>query len=72
MKYMNIYNILSVCINLLLILIILLRSPNEQSLQEILGPLPIFENSNKAKQFIDKGIQILTILYFIFGIFFYS
>ncbi|CAM9092152.1 unnamed protein product [Discosporangium mesarthrocarpum] len=66
----NIYSIISICINLILILIILIRSPNEQSLQEILGPIPIFDSWNKAKQSIDRVIQILTIFYFMFGLFF--
>nr|YP_011007042.1 hypothetical protein V2492_pgp057 [Phaeostrophion irregulare]WAM64329.1 hypothetical protein [Phaeostrophion irregulare] len=67
---MNILSILSICINLLIILIILVRSPNEQSLQENLGPFQFFESSSKAESSIDNLIKLLTIMYFVVGLFF--
>ncbi len=63
-------NILSIFFNCLLILIIVLRSPNEQSLQENLSSFQIFESSSKAEQSLDKLLIILTFLYFLFGILF--
>lgn len=63
-------NILSIFFNCLLILIIILRSPNEQSLQENLSSFQFFESSSKAEQSLDKLLITLTFLYFMFGIFF--
>lgn len=63
-------NILSIFFNCVLILIIILRSPNEQSLQENLSSFQFFESSSKAEQFLDKLLIGLTFLYFIFGVFF--
>nr|YP_009455784.1 hypothetical protein [Dictyopteris divaricata]YP_010205290.1 hypothetical protein LK366_pgp101 [Grateloupia livida]AQZ25001.1 hypothetical protein [Dictyopteris divaricata]UAV85859.1 hypothetical protein [Grateloupia livida] len=63
-------NVLSIITNIFLILIIILRSPNEQSLQENLNPFPFFESSSKAERSLDKFIFVLTTLYFLFGIFF--
>lgn len=64
MNSATIFGIFSILINLLLILIILVRSPNEQSLQENLEPFKIFESSSQAEKSIDKFIQLLTALYF--------
>jgi len=64
MNYTTIFGILSILINILLILIILIRSPNEQTLQENLEPFKIFESSSRAERSLDKLIQTLTILYF--------
>ncbi|CAL8412504.1 unnamed protein product [Dictyota dichotoma] len=63
-------NMLSIFFNCLLILIIILRNPNEQSLQENLSSLQFFESSSKAEQSLDKLLISLTFLYFVFGIFF--
>lgn len=63
-------NILSIFFNCLLILIIILRSPNEQSLQENLSSFQFFDSSSKAEQFLDKLLITLTFLYFMFGILF--
>lgn len=63
-------NTLSIFFNFFLILIILLRSPNEQSLQENLSPFQFSESSSKIGQFLDKFLILLTVFYFIFGIFF--
>ena len=65
---MNFFGLLSILLNTLLISIILIRSPNEQSLQENLTPFKLFESSIRAERSIDKLIQILTILYFILAI----
>jgi protein translocase SecG subunit len=54
-------------VNILLILLILIRSPDEQSLQEILGPLKLFDSSGSAEKRLDQTILILVILYFIIG-----
>ena len=54
-------------INLILIVLILIRSPNEQSLQETLGPLNLFDSSGSAEKNIDKLILILVISYFLIG-----
>ena len=68
MNYMTLFGLLSILLNILLILTILIRSPNEQSLQENLTPFNLFESSKQAETSIDKLIQILTILYFLVAI----
>jgi len=65
---MNFFSLFSILLNILLISIILIRSPNEQSLQENLTPFKLFESSRRAETSIDKSIQLLTILYFILAI----
>lgn len=65
MNSMNIFGVFSIVLNILLVLIILIRSPNEQSLQENLAPFKFFESSSRAEKSIDNFIQLLTILYFI-------
>jgi preprotein translocase subunit SecG len=64
---MAIINSIWLSINIILILLILIRSPNEQSLQETIGPLKLFDSSGSAEKTIDNGIQILIISYFIIG-----
>nr|QXI87893.1 Ycf47 [Sargassum henslowianum] len=61
---MKFISIISILVNFFLVLIILVRSPNEQSLQENLDPFKIFESSSKAENSIDSLIKILTIIYF--------
>nr|QJC59334.1 Ycf47 [Sargassum horneri]QNU09307.1 Ycf47 [Sargassum horneri]QNU09445.1 Ycf47 [Sargassum horneri] len=61
---MKFLSIISIIVNFFLVLIILIRSPNEQSLQENLDPFKIFESSSKAENSIDNLIKILTIIYF--------
>nr|YP_003289218.1 Chloroplast conserved hypothetical protein [Ectocarpus siliculosus]CAT18786.1 Chloroplast conserved hypothetical protein [Ectocarpus siliculosus]CAV31249.1 Chloroplast conserved hypothetical protein [Ectocarpus siliculosus] len=68
MNYTTIFSIISILLNILLISIILIRSPNEQSLQENLAPFKFFESSSRAEKSIDKLIQILTIFYFIIAL----
>nr|YP_009736251.1 hypothetical protein SlomFM_052 [Scytosiphon promiscuus]YP_010147437.1 hypothetical chloroplast protein [Scytosiphon lomentaria]QDM58338.1 hypothetical protein SlomFM_052 [Scytosiphon promiscuus]QDM58481.1 hypothetical protein SlomM_052 [Scytosiphon promiscuus]QQP22269.1 hypothetical chloroplast protein [Scytosiphon lomentaria]WAM64576.1 hypothetical protein [Scytosiphon lomentaria] len=68
MNYMTIFGILSIVLNIVLILVILVRSPNEQSLQENLAPFKLFESSSRAEKSIDKFIQLLTILYFLLAL----
>ena len=63
-------SIVSIILNIILVFIILIRSPNEQSLQEIIGSLSIFESSRQAENTIDRVLQILVIFYFIFGLLF--
>nr|YP_011005637.1 hypothetical protein V2479_pgp055 [Cutleria multifida]WAM62641.1 hypothetical protein [Cutleria multifida] len=65
---MNILSTLSILTNLILILVILIRSPNEQSLQENLNPFKLFESSSKAEKSIDKLIQVLTFFYFVIAL----
>nr|YP_009730778.1 hypothetical protein Coka_050 [Cladosiphon okamuranus]QAY81015.1 hypothetical protein Coka_050 [Cladosiphon okamuranus] len=65
---MTFFSLFSILLNILLILIILIRSPNEQSLQENLIPFKLFESSRRAETSIDKLLQILTILYFTIAI----
>jgi protein translocase SecG subunit len=64
---MSVINSIRLIINIFLILLILIRSPNEQSLQEIIGPLKLFDSSGNAEKTIDKLIQILIITYFLLG-----
>nr|YP_009505196.1 hypothetical protein Petal_051 [Endarachne binghamiae]AXC47151.1 hypothetical protein Petal_051 [Endarachne binghamiae] len=68
MNSMTLFGILSIMLNILLILIILIRSPNEQSLQENLAPFRLFESSSRAEKSIDKVIQLLTIGYFLLAL----
>lgn len=65
---MTFFGLFSILLNILLISIILIRSPNEQSLQENLTPFKLFESSRRAETSIDKSIQTLTILYFLVAI----
>ena len=64
------FGVFSILINLLLILIILIRSPNEQTLQENLEPFKLFESSSRAERSLDKLIRILTIIYFSVALFY--
>lgn len=68
MNYTTIFGVFSIFLNISLILIILVRSPNEQSLQENLEPFKLFESSSQAERSIDKLIKILTIFYFIIAL----
>nr|QWK41814.1 hypothetical protein [Protohalopteris sp.] len=65
---MSILSTLSIFINVVLIILIIIRSPDEQSLQENLGPLQFFESSSEAESTLDNLIKILTFLYFILGL----
>lgn len=64
---MSIFASIWLVINIILILLILIRSPNEQSLQEILGSLKVFENSTNLEKTIDNLIIIFVVIYFIIG-----
>lgn len=64
---MSILNSIWLVVNIILILLILIRSPDEQSLQETLGPLKLFDSSGSAERRIDQMIQVLVIAYFIIG-----
>nr|YP_011006193.1 hypothetical protein V2485_pgp060 [Dictyotopsis propagulifera]WAM63197.1 hypothetical protein [Dictyotopsis propagulifera] len=66
----NILNLISIFSNFLLILIIIIRSPNEQSLQENLSSFQLFESSSKAERTLDLLIFGFTTLYFLFNIIF--
>lgn len=67
---MSILNTLAILINVVLIILILIRSPDEQSLQENLGPFQFFESSSQAQNSLDNLIKILTFFYFILGLIF--
>jgi len=67
---MSILNTLAILINVVLIILILIRSPDEQSLQENLGPFQFFESSSQAQNSLDNLIKILTFFYFILGLVF--
>jgi protein translocase SecG subunit len=60
-------NTLWLIINILLILLILVRSPNEQSLQERLGPLKLFDSYGSTEKNLDKIIKFLIFSYFFIG-----
>lgn len=64
---MSIFNFIWLMINIILIILILVRSPNEQSLQEIIGSLKFLNNSTNAEKAIDNLIQFFIIMYFIIG-----
>lgn len=67
---MSFFNFIWIIINILLIVLILIRSPNEQSLQENIGFLKIFESSSSAEKNIDNLIKILICMYFFIGFIF--
>lgn len=69
---MSIFKSIWFMLNISLIFLILLRSPDEQSLQERISPLNIFESSGGAERSIDSLINFLIICYFIFGYFWTS
>lgn len=64
---MSLLNSIWLVLNIVLIILILIRSPNEQSLQETLGPLKLFDSSGNAEKNLDNIIQILVICYFAIG-----
>lgn len=64
---MSIVNVIWLVINIILILLILIRSPNEQSFQETIGPLKLFDSTGSAEKNIDQLIQLLVVLYFVLG-----
>jgi protein translocase SecG subunit len=64
---MSFFNFIWLLINIALIILILIRSPNEQSLQENIGSFKFFDNSKNAEKNIDNLIQFFIIAYFILG-----
>lgn len=64
---MSIFNFIWLLINIILIILILIRSPNEQSFQETIGSLKIFDSSKNAEKNIDTLIQFFIIFYFVIG-----
>jgi protein translocase SecG subunit len=54
-------------VNIALIVLILIRSPDEQSLQETLGPLNLFDSSGSGEKKLDQMIRVLVIAYFAIG-----
>jgi preprotein translocase subunit SecG len=64
---MSVLNSIWFVVNIMLIILILIRSPDEQSLQETLGPLKLFDSSGSAEKKIDQMIQVLVIAYFTIG-----
>jgi preprotein translocase subunit SecG len=65
-------NIFYLLLNILLIILILIRNPNEQTLQENLRPLNMFETFGSAKRNLDTFIKILIFFYFLIGFIFSS
>jgi len=55
-------------VNILLVVLILLRSPNEQSLQKTFGRLKLFDSSKSLQKNIDFLISIFIFLYFLLGL----
>lgn len=55
-------------LNIVLIILILIRNPNEQSLQETISPLNVFESAGSAEENLDKLINVLICCYFILSI----
>lgn len=64
---MSVINSIWLVVNIILIFLILIRSPNEQSLQEIIGPFKLFDSSGSAEKSIDNLIKFLILCYFLFG-----
>lgn len=64
---MSIFNFIWLLINIILIILILIRSPNEQSFQETIGSLKIFDSSKNAEKNIDTLIRFFIIFYFVIG-----
>lgn len=64
---MSVINSIWLVVNIVLIFLILIRSPNEQSLQETIGPFELFDSSRSGEKSIDNLIKILIICYFLFG-----
>lgn len=64
---MSVLNSIWLVVNIMLILLILIRSPDEQSLQETLGPLNLFDSSGSAEKRIDQMLRVLVIAYFAIG-----
>jgi preprotein translocase subunit SecG len=64
---MSIFNFIWLLINIILVILILIRSPNEQSFQETIGSFKIFESSKNAEETIDNLIQFFIIAYFVGG-----
>ena len=68
MSLIKLIGFISIVLNIFLILSILLRSPDEQSVQETLGSSSLFISSRQAENFIDRLIQVLVFFYFVFGL----
>lgn len=64
---MSIFNLIWIFINIVIIFLILLRSPNEQNLQNTIGSLKFFESAKDAEKNIDNLIKIFVFFYFVFG-----
>lgn len=64
---MSLLNSIWLLINIILIILILIRNPNEQSFQETISPLKLFDSSGSAEKNIDNIIQFLIITYFLLG-----
>jgi preprotein translocase subunit SecG len=64
---MHFFKYIWLFLNFILIILILIRSPNEQSLQEIISPLNFFDSSGSAEDNLDNLIAILILCYFFFG-----
>ena len=67
---MPVVKIIGSAIYCFVIVAILVRSTNEQSLQETVGQFDLFESTKSTENTIDKLVIILIISYFIFNILF--
>lgn len=66
---MLIFQILWLIINLSLIIFILIRNPDQQTLQEFLASLQIFDTVKESEIFFDRVIYVLILIYFLFALF---
>ena len=68
MSLIKLISIICIVLDIFLILSILLRSPDEQSVQELFGSSSLFISSRQAENFMDRLIQTLVCFYFVFGL----
>lgn len=64
---MALLNSIWLILNIVLILLILIRSPDEQSLEETLSQLKLFGSSKSGEKNLDNIIQLLIFFYFLIG-----
>ena len=64
---MSFINFVWLFINILLIILILMRSPNEQTIQETIGSVKFFDSSTDTEKNLDNLLQFFVMIYFIGG-----
>lgn len=67
---MSFFNFIWLFINIVLIVLILIKSPNEQSFQETIQSLNLIDSSTDAERNLNKLIQFFIFTYFIIGFLF--